>query len=90
MIPAPPDSFLIRCPKLGHQIHFGYCEREQGELPCSRTLHCWYGIFNVVDYFRERLDQARWNKAFSPPTKSKLETLVELIEKAKKGEKGAH
>jgi|YNPNPStandDraft_1061719.scaffolds.fasta_scaffold15742_3 hypothetical protein len=84
MIPAPPASFLIRCPKLGHQIHFGYCEREQGKLPCSRALNCWYGIFNVVGYFKERLDQRQWEEAFSPPTKSKLETLIELIEKAKK------
>lgn len=83
MISPPPDSFQIRCPKLGHQIYFSYCEKEQGTGPCSRTLSCWYGIFSVEEYFRERFDEETIKKFFYSPPKHRLLTLVELIEKAK-------
>ncbi len=83
MIPAPPDSFLIRCPKLGHQIYFSYCEREGGSFPCPKALDCWHGIFSVEEYFRERYEQEVFEGIFFAKPKPKLLTLVELIEKAK-------
>ncbi len=86
---SPTGIGDIRCPKLGHLITFSYCEKEQGTLPCVRALYCWAGHFDVEGYFKERLSEEEWVRAFETPPKPKLVTLLELIEQAKKrGEKG--
>ncbi|MDD3619833.1 MAG: hypothetical protein RBR09_11405 [Desulfobulbaceae bacterium] len=80
----PDDVFQIRCPKLGHQIHFSYCRTENAGLPCSRTLQCWYGYFHVEEYLRRELTPEQWSEAFEKPVKPKILSLVELIEQAQK------
>ena len=82
---APPDkSFQIRCPRLGHQIYFSYCRRENEGLPCAKTLDCWYPHFPVVDFLRQDLSPAEWQDAFERPAKSKMASLLEMIEQAQK------
>ena len=80
----PDDDFHIRCPRLGHQINFAYCRVENNGLPCFKSLDCWYSRFQVEAYFRQRLTEAQWARAFSGPTKPKVLSLLELIEQAKK------
>jgi hypothetical protein len=80
----PGDDYEIRCPRLGHQISFSYCRRENNGLPCFKTLDCWYSHFLVEDYMRKELTEEEWEAAFSRPTKPKAVSLVELIERAKK------
>lgn len=79
----PGDDFQIRCPRLGHQINFAYCRRENQGLPCSRSLICWHPFFPVEVYLRGELTSNEWNTVFAAPPKPKLVSLVELIEKAK-------
>ena len=74
----------IRCPKLGHQVHFTYCEKEQIDLPCSRIIRCWQIYFPVEGYLKKKLSDEQWNKCFSEKPKEKILTLLELIEAAKK------
>lgn len=80
----PDDSFQIRCPRLGQQIHFTYCRQENMGLPCFKTLDCWYIYFQVVEYLQEELSHAEWQEAFEKPSTPKLLSLAELIEKAQK------
>ncbi len=80
----PDDDFHIRCPRLGHQISFSYCRIENNGLPCFKSLNCWYSRFQVEAYFRQRLTEDEWFRAFSGPTKPKVLSLLELIEQAKK------
>jgi len=80
----PGNDYLIRCPRLGHQIYFSYCRSENMGLPCFKTLDCWFQHFPVEDYLRKELKQEEWEKVFSKPPKPKLLSLVELAEKAKK------
>ena len=81
---TPPDQNVeIRCPRLGHQIHFEYCRTENQGLPCFKTLDCWYHHFLVETYFRENLSVEEWKKAFEAPPKPKMISLVEMIEAAK-------
>jgi len=80
----PDDDYLIRCPRLGHQIYFSYCRRENRGLPCFKALACWYPHFLVEDYFREQLSPEEWEKAFNYSAKTKTVSLLELIEEAKK------
>jgi hypothetical protein len=80
----PDDSFQIRCPRLGQQIHFSYCRQENMGLPCFKTLDCWYIHFNVVKYFKQELSAAAWEESFEKPPTPKILSLAELIEIAQK------
>ena len=83
----PDDSFQIRCSKLGHQIHFSYCRKENFGLPCTRIITCWHPYFSVEKYLRHELSDEEWKKVFEEPLKPKALTLVELIEQAQKRKK---
>lgn len=85
----PNDDYLIRCPRLGHQIYFSYCRRENQGLPCFKALDCWYSHFLVEEYFRRELSPEEWEKAFTRSDKTKTVSLVELIEQAKKSARKA-
>ncbi len=80
---APEKCPQIRCPKLGHPIQFSYCLKERIELPCSKTLDCWFPIFQVENYLREKLSIEQWHEAFEKPPQPKILSLLELIDKAK-------
>ena len=76
----PPDAnFQIRCPRLGHQIYFSYCRRENEGLPCAKTLDCWYPHFSVVEFLRRDLSAIEWRDAFERPAKPKMLSLLEMI-----------
>ena len=83
----PEDSFQIRCPRLGHQIYFSYCRMENQGLPCFKVLECWSGHFLVEDYLRKELTPDEWLQISERKPKSKVLSLVELIEQAKKRKK---
>ena len=78
------DTFQIRCPRLGQQIHFSYCCRENMGLPCFKTLDCWHPYFDVVAYLRNELTAADWQKSFEKEPIPKMLSLAELIDKAQK------
>ena len=80
----PDDSFQIRCPKLGHQIHFSYCRKENFGLPCVKTLNCWYRHFEVEQYMRDELSPEEFEQAFRKNIKPKMQSLMELINQAQK------
>jgi hypothetical protein len=76
-------DLLIRCPRLGGEVHFSYCEREAGNLPCREVVRCWEARFPVGDYFRENLPPEVWERFCSQIPKDRTTTLIELIEAAK-------
>ncbi|MBW1981071.1 MAG: hypothetical protein JRJ12_07600 [Deltaproteobacteria bacterium] len=78
------DHLEIRCPKLGHQVNFGYCRQENNTLPCARAILCWQPYFPVALYLREKLTRAEWDRCFNQQPKEKIVSLLELIEAAKK------
>ena len=83
LAPIPPDdSFQIRCPRLGQQIHFSYCRKENMGIPCFKTLDCWHIYFRVVAHLQQELSEDEWQKAFEKPATPKMVSLADLIEKA--------
>jgi hypothetical protein len=85
---TPPDeAYKIRCPRLGHLIHFYYCRSENQGLPCFKTLQCWYDHFLVEEFMRETLTPEEWDRVFNRPPKAKIVSLIELIEQAKETKK---
>ncbi|MBC8466604.1 MAG: hypothetical protein H8D55_02080 [Deltaproteobacteria bacterium] len=81
---SPDNDYMIRCPRLGHQIYFSYCRIENKGLPCFKTLDCWFPHFLVEEYLRKELEPEEWEKAFTKPKTTKMVSLLELIEQAKK------
>ena len=60
---APPgEDFQIRCPRLGHMIHFAYCRAENMGLPCFKTLDCWFEHFMVEEHLRQELTVEEWER----------------------------
>ena len=81
---TPYEEEQIRCPKLGHQVSFGYCRVERYDLPCQKAIACWNDRFEVEELFRHGLTPEQFEEAFLKPPTPKLVTLVELIERARK------
>jgi len=81
----PYDQLEIRCPKLGHQVLFSYCRREDDNLPCQRIFSCWeWRIPTIREYIKSKLSEEEIDRHFNRPPKDRLSTLIELIENAKK------
>jgi hypothetical protein len=80
----PGEGFQIRCRKLGHEVPFPYCRKENQGLPCFKIIDCWYDTFLVEDLLRKELKPEEWDALFRRPPKPKMLNLVELIEQAKR------
>jgi hypothetical protein len=80
----PGEDYLIRCPRLGHQINFSYCRTENMGLPCFKTLDCWFDHFLVEEHLRQELSTEEWIGVFEKPARPKMQSLLDLIEQAKK------
>jgi hypothetical protein len=74
----------VRCPKLGHNISLPYCRKEAMGLPCERFLVCWGPWPNVIESLRRELTCEEWERCFNRPPRNKIETILEIMEKAKK------
>jgi hypothetical protein len=79
----------LRCPRLGGEVNFSYCEREGGNIPCIRIISCWNPYFPVEMYLKKKMTKDAWERFSCYIPKDKVTTLIELIETAKKraGEK---
>ncbi len=80
----PGEEYRIRCPRLGHQIHFAYCRAENQGLPCFKVLDCWYDHFLVEEFLRTELTPEQWEGVLGKPPRPKLLSLVELAQQARK------
>jgi hypothetical protein len=78
------DAYPLRCPKLGHTVTFLYCRSESKGLPCFKTLDCWFQFFPVEEYLRGRLTKEEWETSFERSRPTKVQSLLELIDAAKK------
>jgi hypothetical protein len=86
MLTEHDQDVLPHCPRLGHELTFGYCRRETGGKPCRLILDCWWERFDVRSFLQahlaeEAMDQVERAGAAPPP--SKVLSLVEMIQQAK-------
>lgn len=80
-----PDDFIIRCPRLGSDVGFGYCRASgDGQSPCFKVFDCWWETFDVVYYFKERLSEEEFEKLACSKPKPKVLSLLEIIEQARR------
>jgi hypothetical protein len=57
---------------------------EQLGRPCSRALACWSVHFDAEGYFRSVLTAEEFSECFLKAPPSKVLSLIELIEQARK------
>ena len=74
----------LRCPRLGGEITFRYCRREQGALPCRMILRCWEGLIPVEGHLREFLTTEEWKRCFNTSPKDKMTTILEIADAVRK------
>ena len=78
------DALIIRCPMLGGEVPFHYCRTANEDLPCRKIIICWEFRIEISKFLSENYSIYQIQRALAPPTKTRLETILELIEKAKK------
>ncbi len=81
------DGRTRRCPMLGHEVRFAYCRAPGRELPCGRVLDCWFETFDVEAFIRVHYSGEQIDEILAPRP-DKVASLVELIEKARRGAGG--
>ena len=77
------DNLIIRCPQLGGEVPFKYCRTMNEDLPCRRMMACWEFRVEISKFLSKHYSIDQIQRALSQPTKSRVETIIELIEKAK-------
>jgi hypothetical protein len=78
------DALIIRCPQLGGEVPFRYCRTVNESLPCRRIMVCWEFRMEISKFLGEYYSVDQIQCALAPPTKTRLETILEIIEEAKK------
>lgn len=77
------DALVIRCPQLGGEIPFRYCRTVNENLPCRRIVVCWEFRVEISKFLSEHYSVDQIQCALAPSAKSRLDTILEMIEKAK-------
>lgn len=87
MVNEHDQEVHLRCRRLGHEVAFGYCRQETSGKPCRLILDCWWERFDVRAFLRAHLPEeamAQVERAGASPPPSKVLSLVEMIQQAKK------
>jgi hypothetical protein len=77
------DAFIIYCPQLGGEIPFQYCRTVNEDLPCRKIITCWEFRIEIGKFLNEHYSIDEIQRALAPPLRTRVETILELIEKAK-------
>jgi hypothetical protein len=77
------DALEAYCRLLGHYVNFAYCRSLQNGLACGRVLDCWFDKIPIKDYIEENYSEDEIKLIFAP-SKPKIASLLDLIEKVKK------
>ncbi len=80
----PYRDLMMRCPRLGGEVTFSYCEREAGEFPCRQVVRCWEAGFPVEAYLRKTLTPEAWERFCGQMQKDRVTTLLDLAGAAKR------
>ena len=77
------DTKKRRCPQLGHEVHFSYCRMPGSETPCRKIFDCWWESLDITSFVTDHYDEATVQRISAPPP-PKTDTLLELIEQARR------
>ena len=77
------DDKTIRCPRVGGDVNFMYCRSENKMFPCGWIVGCWQERMDINKFLEDHYSNKERDQIFAPP-RPKVESLVNLIEQAKK------
>ena len=77
------DDKTMRCPRVGGEVNFRFCRFENNMLPCRFIVGCWQMQTNIETFLDEHYSEDERDRIFAP-LKPKMESLMDLMEKAKK------
>jgi hypothetical protein len=79
------DHLNRRCPRLGGPVTFHYCRQcGDGGEPCWKVFDCWWEAFDIVSHMKACLAADQFERLLQARPKPKIDSLVDLIEQAKK------
>jgi len=77
------DHLNRRCPRLGSEVGFSYCRScGREDQPCFKVLDCWWEIFDVVAYFKDRLSPEAFARLTQARPPDKMSSLLDLVRQA--------
>ena len=77
------DKLKVRCPPLGGEVTFIYCRSVNQGLPCRNIINCWAERIEIGKFLQENFSTQDLIKCLSIEPKTKLERILELINKTK-------
>ncbi len=78
------DDLTIYCTQLGGEVPFRYCRTVTENLPCRKIVICWEFRLHISEFLGKHFSAEQIERALAPSTKSRLDTILELIDQAKK------
>ncbi|OGP53768.1 MAG: hypothetical protein A2162_03270 [Deltaproteobacteria bacterium RBG_13_52_11b] len=78
------DSASTRCPQLGGDVPFQYCRTLNQGLPCRSIMVCWEYRIPVSKFLEAHYPAEEIRRAFTPSSKTRLDTILEIAENAKR------
>jgi len=81
-------ELVMRCPRLGGEVSFAYCEQEAGDLPCRQTIRCWESSFPVESHLRGTLAPASWERFCGQAPRDRIATLIDMVEAVRQRQEG--
>ncbi len=82
------DGLTTYCSQLGGEAPFGYCRTVNNGLPCRKILVCWEFRIEIAAFLSEHYTHDEIGRALASPTRSRIETILDLVEKAKDVKEG--
>jgi hypothetical protein len=77
------DDKTIRCPRVGGEVNFRFCRFENNMLPCRWIVGCWEMRVDMNKFMTDHYSKEEMDRIFTPP-RPKIESLLNLVEDAKK------
>ena len=78
------DTLATYCPQLGGEVPFKYCRTVNEDLPCRRVVVCWEFRMEISKFLGQHYSIDQIQRALAPPNKTRIDTILELVENAKK------
>jgi hypothetical protein len=67
---------------LGHYLTFAYCRQTASKQPCRKIFDCWFEKLDIKQFIKGNFIKEQI-QAFLAPPKTKVVSLIELIQQAK-------
>ncbi len=77
------DDKTIRCPRVGGEVNFRFCRFENNMLPCRWIVGGWEMRVDMNKFMTDHYSKEEMDRIFTPP-RPKIESLLNLVEDAKK------